>query len=224
MIEIIATKIEDVLEIKASGAQRIELVSALSEGGITPSYGLIEAVVKAVCIPVNVMIRPHSMGFVYTDAEIELMKKDILCARDLGANGVVFGVLCDDNKIDVKKLESLLSVCAGLDVTFHRAIDETDDVVQSMRLLSEYKAITTVLTSGGLAMPIEDNVELIKKMIVNAGHIDVLVGGGLTLGNVECIQSNTGAKHFHFGTAAQTNGVVDRKKIMTLMNELKEEL
>lgn len=223
MIEIIATKIDEALEIEAGGAQRIELVSALSEGGLTPSYGLIEAVVNAVNTPVNIMIRPHSMGFVYTEREIELMKQDIICAKEIGANGVVFGVLRDNNEIDVQKLESLLSVCTGLDVTFHRAIDETD-VVHSMEILSQYKEITTVLTSGGLNAPIEDNVELIKEMIANAGHIAVLLGGGLTLANVEGIRLRTGAKHFHFGTAAQTDGCADRQKVITLMDQLKEEL
>jgi len=223
MIEIIATTLKDALEIEAGDAHRVELVSALSEGGLTPSYGLIQAVVKGVQIPVNVMIRPHSSGFIYTDDEIELMKKDIEIARDLGAKGVVLGVLTEENEIDFEKLESLLSVCKGLDVTFHRAIDETD-VVRSVEQLSRYKEITTILTSGGLSAPLKDNAVLIKKMIACAGHIDILLGGGLTLENVAVIKTQTGAQHFHFGSAIRTNNNVDRKKIITLMDELKEVL
>ena len=223
MIEMIATTFKDALEIEAGGGHRIELISALSEGGLTPSYGLIQAVVKAVQIPVNVMIRPHSSGFVYTDDEIDFMKKDIEIARELGAKGVVLGALTTENEIDFEKLESLLSVCKGLNVTFHRAIDETN-VVRSVEQLSHYKEITTILTSGGLAAPIEDNVVLIKDMIACAGHIDILLGGGLTLENIREVKVQTGAQHFHFGSVIRANDHVDRKKIITLMDELKEVL
>ena len=81
MIEVIATTIEDAIRIEKSGCNRIELVSALTEGGLTPSYALIKNVVKSVNIPVNVMIRPHAKSFNYTYKEIQLMKEDILAAK-----------------------------------------------------------------------------------------------------------------------------------------------
>jgi len=223
MIEMIATSVKDAIEIEAGGAHRIELVSALSEGGLTPSYGLIQAVVKSVQIPVNVMIRPHSNNFVYTNDEIALMKKDIEIANELGAKGVVLGVLTEENVIDFKKLEFLLSVCEGLNVTFHRAIDETN-VIHSVEKLSRYKQMTTILTSGSLLTPITKNTALIREMIAGAGHIDILLGGGLTLENTRDIKAQTGAQHFHFGSAVRTNGYVDHKKVRHLMDQFKEAL
>jgi len=216
MIEIIATTIEDATEIEAGGANRIELISALSEGGLTPSYGLIKEVISRVSIPVNVMIRPHSKNFIYTDDEIELMKKDIKIARDLGANGVVLGVLTKTNEIDTKKLESLLSVCHNLDVTFHRAIDETD-VIASIKILAQYKAITNVLTSGGLGAPIEENSEIIKEMISYSKHINILLGGGLTLENCATVLKQTSATDAHLGSAVRVNDSVSSKKVATLL-------
>jgi len=106
MIEIIAATPEDARRIEACGADRIELVSALSEGGLTPSYAIIEITVKSVTIPVNVMIRPHSKSFVYTREEIEIMKEDIHVAKELGANGVVIGALDEKRKIHEAFIEA----------------------------------------------------------------------------------------------------------------------
>lgn len=220
VIEMIATTVKDALEIQEGGGQRIELVSALSEGGLTPSYGLIESVVKQVAIPVNVMIRPHSKHFVYTDLEIDLMKRDIEVARKLGANGVVLGVLTIDHMIDTKKLEKLLGACEGLEVTFHRAIDETD-VVMSTKQLAKYREITTILTSGGVKSSIIHHLDIINEMVGLAGHINILLGGGLTMDNIEAVTAKTTAKCFHFGGAVQVNGEVVKEKVELLVSKLK---
>lgn len=205
MIEIIATTIEDAIRIEKSGCSRIELVSALTEGGLTPSYSLIKNVVQAVNIPVNVMIRPHAKSFIYTPEEIQLMKEDILIAKELKANGVVLGVLDDKNEICEKSLSELLSVCDGIDVTFHKAIDELTNPVTGIKLLKKRPQIKNVLTSGGKGN-IEDNIEVIKDMILNAGHINVLLGGGLNFQNIARIIEKTKAKDYHFGTAVREGG------------------
>lgn len=216
MIEIIATTIEDALEIEAGGANRIELVSALTEGGLTPSYGLIKSVIHAVSIPVNVIIRPHSKSFTYTDREIKLMKEDIEIAKALGANGVVLGVLTEDKRVDVDKLEDLLSVCSGLDVTFHRAIDETD-VIESVRVLAGYDAITSILSSGGQALAVGENTAKLKDMIVSAEKIEILIGGGVNFDNIKQILAQTQVKQLHLGMAVRANDVVDSQKVREIV-------
>lgn len=216
MIEIIATRLQDAVCAQQGGADRIELVSALSEGGLTPSYGLIEQVVKSVNIPVNVMIRPHSAGFVYPLDEIELMRQDIHIAKQLGANGVVFGVLTPEYTLDITKLEQLLVACEGLDVTFHRAIDETKDLVAAVEQLQAYQQITTILTSGGLLAPIDQNEALLNDMVDKSGHIQLLLGGGLTKANISKVASAVNTSWFHFGSAAMTDGIVNPEKVREL--------
>ena len=223
MIEIIATTVKDALEIEAGGANRIELVSVLEKGGLTPSCKLTSEVINAVDIPVNVMIRPHALSFVYTDDEIAFMKKEIETARMLGANGVVLGVLTKNNTVDTEKLESLLSVCSDLEVTFHRAIDVTD-VLASVKQLAVYKEITNILTSGGLTAPLHENIEIINKMIASAAHINILLGGGLTKDNVISVARKTKAVNFHFGTAVQTGGNVVKEKVEVLVHKIQNEL
>ncbi len=102
MLEIIGMSVEDAKIIEDCGADRIELVSALTEGGLTPSFGLIESVVNSVKIPVNIMIRHHAKSFVYSKEDISIMQKDIGVVKEIGANGVVFGVLDKNNNIDEK--------------------------------------------------------------------------------------------------------------------------
>ena len=202
MIEIIAVTPEDARRIEACGADRIELVSGLSEGGLTTSFGMIRKIASSSNLPVNVIIRPHARSFVYTPEEIEIMKEDILMAKELGANGVVFGALTADGAIDESVLEQLLQVCGGLQVTFHRAIDELVNPVAGIKILAKYPEITTVLTSGG-AGNIANNLPVLQEMVQHAEHIQVMPGGGLNFDNIEQIMEQAGVQAYHFGTVVR---------------------
>jgi copper homeostasis protein len=225
LIEIIGTTIEDVNIIEECGADRIELVCGLSEGGLTPSYSLIKRAVKSVNIPVNVMIRPHSKSFIYTEEEIKLMVEDILIAKQLNANGVVFGVLNKHNEICIPSLEKLLKVCDGLDVTFHRAIDELSNQVKGIETLAAYGQIKNVLTSGGKGN-ILNNTSVIKNMVEKAKHISVIVGGGLGFENIKEVMENTKASQYHFGTSIRndnsTFGEISTDKLRLLIKTIRE--
>jgi len=225
MIEIIGTTIEDVKRIEESGADRIELVSALSEGGLTPSYALIKRAVRSVNIPVNVMIRPHSKSFIYTEEEIQLMVEDIMIAKELNANGVVFGVLNKHNEICIPSLEKLLKACDGIDVTFHKAIDELSDQVKGIEVLANYKQIRNVLTSGGKG-DILKNSPIIKNMVEKSKHINIVVGGGLDFENIKEVMKNTKAPQYHFGTAIRndksTFGEINTDSLRLLINIIRK--
>lgn len=219
MLEIIGMCVEDAKAIELCGADRVELVSALTEGGLTPGYGTIEKVVNGVNIPVNVMVRNHAKGFIYSDYDIEIMKKDIEIIKSLGANGIVLGMIDKFNNIDEENLKELLDVASGLDVTFHKAVDETD-VKESIKVLNKYDKITNILTAGGLGN-ICDNTESIKYMIENSNDINILLGGGLNFENIESIRSATNATDFHFGTAVRVDkspfGDIDEEKLSSLV-------
>ncbi|MFD9625260.1 copper homeostasis protein CutC [Peribacillus muralis] len=223
-IEFIATTIEDAIVIEQSGADRIELVSSLAEGGLTPSHAMIEAVVRSVKIPVNVMVRPHSQSFCYSERDLDIMKNDIRIIRTLGANGVVLGALNDKNEIHRSYLKELLAECAGLEVTFHRAIDDTADPIQSAEILSHYPEITTILTSGGHG-DLPSRMKTIQQMKAACGHIAILVGSGLHKDNILSIDSELNTGHYHFGTAVRKNNSliegVQVEKAKEIVNLLK---
>lgn len=131
-LEVIAVDAADAQAAEQGGADRIELVSAMSEGGLTPSYGQIEQVVSRVSIPVYVMIRPHSRSFCYSADDLQVMTQDIYVARELGAAGIVIGALTREGEVHRSFLQACLLSAQGLGVTFHRAIDSSAHVVRAL--------------------------------------------------------------------------------------------
>lgn len=205
MLEVIATSVDDAIAIERYGGMRIELSSALSEMGITPSYALIKNVVDIVKLPVHVLIRPHSKSFVYSDYDMEVMIEDIVMAKRLGADGIVVGVLDEHNRIDEEKLKKLLSYADDMDVTFHRAIDITEDPVKSVETLLKYPQIKRIVTAGGKGK-VTDNLSVIKEMVEAAkGKITIMLGGGLNKDNLQLAMERTGAREVHFGTGVRDN-------------------
>ena len=221
MLEIIGMSVEDAKAIEYCGANRIELVSALTEGGLTPSFAMIEKVVNSVNIPVNVMIRNHAKSFKYSEHDLEVMQKDIEIVESLGVNGIVLGLLDDARKIDKIGLEKLLEVVSNIDITFHKAIDETN-VLESVNTLNKYDKITNILTAGGVKS-ISDNINDIKLMI-ETSKANILLGGGLNFDNIKRIKELTQATDFHFGTAVRVDkspfGEIDINKLTQLVKLL----
>lgn len=199
-LEVIATCIDDVRQIVLGGGDRIELLSGLSEGGLTPSASLIRAAVHAAGnVPVMVMIRPHAMSFVYSIADLEIMMDDVAIAQDCGAYGVVFGALGEDREVDLKAMDRLMRHIGTLEVTFHKAIDVTPDPVEALRKVRVYPAVRRVLTSGGPGS-ITDNLRVMAAMKEAAGPVlRIMAGGGVTLGNVAAIAFAGAADEFHVG-------------------------
>lgn len=200
VLEVIATCVDDVLQAVQGGAGRIELLSGLSEGGLTPSGALVRAAVHAAGdVPVMVMIRPHAMSFCYSRPDVEVMMDDVAAAQDCGAYGVVFGALTAEGAVDLKTMDRLMRHIGPLEVTFHRAVDATPDPVEALRKIREYPAVRRVLTSGGRGN-IADNIPRLAEMNEAAGPaLRIMAGGGVTLGNIERIAAAGVAKEYHVG-------------------------
>lgn len=220
LLEVIATTVEDIHIAEANGADRIELISGITEGGVTPSYALIRHAVKATKLPVNVMIRPHANHFCYSPADVEIMKEDIRHARELGAAGIVLGVLTPQGKVDTSVLESLLEEAGHCSVTFHRAIDEIDDQMEALQTLQKYSQIDRVLTSGG-AEDIYQAGDQIKRMVEwsKTNTLKIMGGGGLRMRNLEPFIRETGMQEVHLGIGARIDenplAPVDAEKVRT---------
>ncbi|MBM6648929.1 copper homeostasis protein CutC [Bacillus sp. RIT 809] len=222
MLEVIATCLEDVKRIEKAGGNRIELISSYTEGGLTPSYAFIKKAVEAVQIPVHVMIRPHAKSFTYTEEEIEMMKEDIVVAQNLGAAGVVLGVLNEQNEVDEEKLADLLSVVDGINVTYHRAIDDTENPVEAMKALKKFNKVTHVLTSGGQGNVV-DNIPVLTEMQKESeGNIQLVVGSGVTKENVKKLLDETGITQAHVGTAVREGKSCFSEIDLNLVQELVE--
>ncbi|WP_125610759.1 copper homeostasis protein CutC [Specibacter cremeus] len=170
----------------AAGADRVELCCALSVGGLSPSIGLVAAVVDAVdAAPgfVHVLVRPRQGGFVYDAGEVETTVRDIAALRGTGVGGVVVGALTPAGAVDRGAMERFVEAAGGLEVTFHRAIDVCPDPVAAVGVLAEMGA-TRVLTSGGALRSI-DGVDTIAALAVRAaGRLQVMAGGGVGVADI----------------------------------------
>src|SRR5579871_2688114 len=196
LLEVCVESAASAMAAERGGAHRIELCSSLAEGGTTPSAGLIEVVRKKIKIPIHVIIRPRGGDFCYSADEFESMKRDIVAAKQLGADGVVFGILTEDGRVDVARIRCLVEIAKPMKTTFHRAIDMTVDLNQALADVSD-AGVDRILTSGG-RQNAQDAIPVIAQLIADAdGRLAVMVGGGIREANVRRILAQTGAREIH---------------------------
>lgn len=198
-LEICAGSFDSALAALAGGAQRIELCAALSEGGLTPSAGLIErATSQLKPLVVNVLIRPRTGDFLYTEAEKEIIETDLRMAGKLGADGVVVGALTADGFFDSEfmKLCAHLAHDAGMSITCHRAFDMCRDPEQALEQLINW-GYDRVLTSGQAASA-REGTSLLARLVKQARErIHIMPGAGVNAGNAAEIVRLTGAREIH---------------------------
>ncbi|NLM19647.1 MAG: copper homeostasis protein CutC [Clostridiaceae bacterium] len=206
MIEIIASSLSDAIAIEQAGADRIELVSALSEGGFTPSIGLVKKIIEQVKIPTAVMLRPNRSEFVYTAEEIEVLREDALLFEQFGVKIVVMGILAENRLPDIDIMERILNG-TNLELTFHRAIDESADILQSVEILNNYQRVTRILTSGGPGKATQ-NLEQLKSILALSNK-KIIVGSGVDMLNVNLIQQELQGYNYdlHVGGAVRGGDV-----------------
>jgi len=196
ILEVCVDSIESAIAAQRGGAHRIELCSALADGGVTPSCGLIEAVRKQVDITTHVMIRPRGSDFCYSDLEFQAMQRDIVMAKEAGADGVVLGILDLDGRVDVPRTKQLVALAKPLRVTFHRAFDMSFDLLESLRDLQN-TGVHCVLSSGGKQTAVEGS-ETLKRLVDAAdGTIGIMAAGGITESNVAQLLEQTGVREIH---------------------------
>jgi copper homeostasis protein len=195
LLEVCVDAVEGLAAAIAGGADRIELCSALSLGGLTPSHGFIQVAAMAP-VPVRAMIRPRGGSFVFTLGETDVMRRDIDVVRAAGLAGVVIGAATKTGALDLATLQTLVAHAEGLDVSLHRVVDllpngeEAVDVAVALGL-------STILTSGA-ALTAEAGCDRIAAMRVRAaGRIEILAGGGISADNVGRIVATSGVRSVH---------------------------
>jgi len=196
LLEICVFNIATALAAEKAGADRLELCENYANGGTTPSYGFLKTVREKISIPVFPMIRPRGGDYFHSDEEFEIIKEDVLLCKALGFEGVVFGLLKQDGRIDTDKTKRLTELAYPLEVTFHRAFDRCKDPMQSLEEIIAC-GCQRILTSGQYPTVMEGK-ELIKKLIDQANErIIIIPGSGLKSSNVVEIKEYTGAVEFH---------------------------
>ncbi|MEO0340401.1 MAG: copper homeostasis protein CutC [Bacteroidota bacterium] len=196
-LEACVQTIEEALIAQEKGAHQLEYCAHLELGGTTPSFEEIQAAREKVDIKIKMMIRPRGGNFVYDGREIEEMEKAIRFCKGLGIEGVVFGVLKEDNTLDLTKIAKLAKLAYPMEVTIHRAIDDTPDILLATEELKKMEGVHAVLSAGQAANAWEGR-NMLKEMVATAGQaLTVIPGGGVTKENVGQLHQTVGTQVYH---------------------------
>ncbi|EGI85343.1 copper homeostasis protein [Streptococcus pneumoniae] len=186
-----------------AGARRIELCDNLAVGGTTPSYGVTKAAVELAAnydTTIMTMIRPRGGDFIYNDLEIAIMLEDIRLTAQAGSQGVVFGALTADKKLDKSNLEKLIAASKGMEIVFHMAFDELSDEDQPEAIdwLSQAGVIRILTRAGVSGDSLEKRFVHYHRILEHAkGKIEILPGGGIDLDNRQTFMDQLGVTQLH---------------------------
>ncbi len=198
VIEVCCGSADDVIQAHLAGADRVELNSDLFHGGLTPTVGSLRVAKRETGMKIMTMIRPREGGFCYTEAEFAVCLEDARALLEAGSDGLVFGFLHADGTVDRERTRALteLTLRAGKEAVFHRAIDVVPDWREALDLLIGL-GVTRVLTSGQ-APDVSWGTAVVREMIAYAaGRIQILPGAGITLENVQKVAAVTGCTQVH---------------------------
>lgn len=192
---------DDVFAAKAAGADRAELNSAMFLGGLTPSIGAMEIAAGA-GLPIIAMVRPRSGGFCYSDYEFQTMCRDAEALLAAGAQGIAFGILLENGRVDEKRCGSLLRRLGNKQSVFHRAFDVTPNWRFALDALCSL-GFTRILTSGQ-APSAPEGADTLAHMVKYArGRIEILPGGGIRPRNAAQVLAQTGCTQLHASLSSQ---------------------
>jgi len=206
ILEIVTQTADETAYAHQFGADRVELVSAITEGALTPTYGSVKTIKEDIHVPAFCMIRPHPYSFMYSDNDIKEMMNDIVNQKPY-ASTFVLGCLDKNDEIDEKTLAKLLSVVGDTPVTFHKAFDKTADFKKSVLTLAKYPQVKRILTNFGIKNPSE-NVEKIKENLAFCKEhgLTVTYAGGVNLDSLPILKQ-AGVQEVHISSAARIDGL-----------------
>jgi copper homeostasis protein len=207
VLEICVESVDYAVAAERGGAHRIELCTDLSCGGITPSAALMQTVRRRVRVPIHVLIRPRAGDFRYSDHEFEIMRRDILAAKQFGMDGVALGILQENARVDIGRTRAVVELAQPLSVTFHRAFDASHNLEMSLEEVIQTGA-SRILTSAGQPCAMDGLQTLARLVQAAKERILIMLCGGIDSDNVLHIVRTTLAQEIHSsaGTSNPNSG------------------
>lgn len=214
-IEVCIDSVQSAINAQEAGAARVELCDNLFEGGTTPSAGAIAITRQQINIGLQVIVRPRGGDFLYSDLEMEIMKKDILTAKASGADGVVIGVLTADGRVDTKRCAALIELARPMNVTFHRAFDMARDPLEALEDIISL-GCERILTSGQQRTAIEGKGLIAQLHEKAAGRIIIMPGGGVDEYNLDQMAA-CGVQECHVSARMSVSSGMDYRNQQVFM-------
>ncbi len=218
-IEIACFNLESALIAQKAGADRVELCADMLVGGTTPAIEMIQQACENLTIAINVMIRPRGGNFVYSNSEFEQMKSEIEIIKKLGISGFVFGILNEDNSINIEQNKELVELAKPFSCTFHRAFDEVLDYEKALKNVISC-GFSTILTSGTFSNVMEGK-EVLKQLVIQANNrIEIMPGGGLRTTNISELDKMVNAIWYHSSAITDGSEIASSDEIIQLKKKL----
>lgn len=212
VLEVCVDSVESAVRAAQGGATRLELCANLIIGGTSPDEDLFRMVRERVDIPVRVLLRPRFGDFLYTDDEFALLRRQVSRFADLGADGVVIGVLRPDGTLDEPRMAELIALAGGCGVTLHRAFDVCRDPFEALAA-AQRLGVDTILTSGQQARCM-DGAALLRALVAQSGgRPQILIGAGVDAAAIRALAPQTGAEAFHLSAKrVEDSGMIFRRE------------
>lgn len=218
-IEIACFNLESALIAQKAGADRVELCANMSVGGTTPLIEMIQQAREHLTIDLYVMIRPRGGNFVYSDSELEEMKSEIETIKKLDVNGFVFGILNENEIINIEQNKVLVELAKPFPCTFHRAFDEVLNVEKALENVISC-GFSTILTSGTFPNVMEGK-EVLKQLVNQAkNRIEIMPGGGLRSTNISELDDMVNANWYHSSAITDGSEIASPEEIVQLKKKL----
>lgn len=218
-LEIAATTPEDAIAAEAGSADSIEISRDLSVGGLTPALDVVRRARDAVKFPIHVMLRPHAPDFVYSEREIAGMLEDVQKLKAIGINGLVFGALTAENRLDIALIRRVAEAAAPLTLTVHRALDLSVEPEQALAAL--VGIVPRILTAGPAPTAWEGRTGLAQWVSRFGTQLRFVMSGALKVEQMPEILMTVRAHEYHFGSAARWGDAVDPDRVRLLRTLVK---
>lgn len=219
-LEIACFNLESALIAQENGADRVELCAGIEVGGTTPDYEMVRQAREDLSIDLYVMIRPRGGNFVYSNEEFEQMQSDISTLKKIKVDGFVFGILNEDNSINLEQNKTLVDLAKPLACTFHRAFDEVQNPFQALEQIIDC-GFKTILTSGQKPNVTEGKDNLAELVKAANNRIVIMPGGGLRSSNIDAIRQTTKAIFYHSSAITDGSETANANEIQALKAKLK---
>lgn len=220
-IEVCANSLASAAEAFRGGAHRVELCQDLQNGGTTPSAAVIQLAVEQLKnkgLDIFVLIRPRAGHFHYSDAEFEVMRRDIIFCKKNNVDGIVIGLLTPEHEIDFERTAQLVQLAQPMQVTFHRAFDFVPDPFLALEQIIDL-GIQRILSAGCAATAMEGST-LIRQLIEQANdRIIIMPGSGINTQNIKELAALTQAREFHLSAKKRISDTAQGDEIANLEND-----
>jgi len=196
-IECCLESLNEAISAEKKGANQIELCRNLIDDGLTPDYKLVRTVIDSVLIPVKIMVRPRKGNFIYSDEEMVQIKDQISTFKSIGVTQIVFGALNKHRVVDIDHTKRAIEWSYPMQITFHKAIDYSNNFFDDIESLINLGGIDSILTSGK-ASTAKAGSSILREAIKNYGEdIKIISAGKITDKNLNNIHKLINGKYYH---------------------------